>query len=111
PGLTGPFLGGLLVDTVSWRLVFLINVPFAVVIVAVAGRHVPESRDPAAHGRFDFGGAVRGPLALGGVTYALIGAGENMFRSDVVASAVIGVAAGIAFVLRERRAPDPMLPL
>src|SRR6476660_3332926 len=44
-GLIGPFLGGVLVDTVRWRLVFLINVPFAVVIAAVAGRHVPESRD------------------------------------------------------------------
>jgi EmrB/QacA subfamily drug resistance transporter len=109
-GLIGPFLGGLLVDTVSWRLVFLINVPFAAVIVVVAGRHVPESRDPAHHGRFDYPGAVLGAFALGGVTYALIGAGENMLRSDVVASAAIGVTAGVAFVLHERRATDPMLP-
>jgi EmrB/QacA subfamily drug resistance transporter len=109
-GLIGPFVGGLLVDVVSWRLVFLINVPIAVLIVAVAGRHVPESRDPAHHARFDYAGAVLGALALGGVTYALIGAGENMFRSDVVASAAVGVLAGLAFVLRERRATDPMLP-
>jgi EmrB/QacA subfamily drug resistance transporter len=109
-GLIGPFLGGVLVDTVSWRLVFLINVPFAVAIVAVAGRHVPESRDPAHHGRFDYLGAVLGAVALGGVTYALIGAGENMLRADVVLSAVIGVAAGAAFVVREQRATDPMLP-
>jgi EmrB/QacA subfamily drug resistance transporter len=110
-GLIGPFLGGLLVDTVSWRLVFLINVPFALLIVAMAGRHVPESRDPAHHGRFDYRGGVLGALALGGVTYALIGAGENMLRSDVVVSAAIGVAAGVAFVVRERQAADPMLPL
>jgi EmrB/QacA subfamily drug resistance transporter len=110
-GLIGPFLGGLLVDTVSWRLVFLINVPFALLIVAVAGRHVPESRDPAHHGRFDYVGAVLGALALGGVTYALIGAGDNMFRADVVLSAVIGLAAGVAFVVHERRTSDPMLPL
>src|SRR5688572_25373134 len=110
-GLIGPFLGGLLVDTVSWRLVFLINVPFAIVIVAVSGRHVPESRDPAHHGRFDYLGAVLGALALGGVTYALIAAGEYMLRTDVVVSAVIGLAAGAAFVVRERRAADPMLPL
>jgi EmrB/QacA subfamily drug resistance transporter len=109
-GLIGPFLGGLLVDTVSWRLVFLINVPFAVVIVAVAGRHVRESRDPAHHGRFDYLGAVLGALTLGGVTYALIGAGENMTRPDVVVSAVVGLAAGIAFVVHEGRTPDPMLP-
>ena len=88
-GLIGPFLGGVMVDAVSWRLVFLLNVPVAVVIVAVAGRHVPESRDPAHHSRFDYAGAVLGALALGGVTYALIGAGENMFRADVVISAAI----------------------
>src|SRR5215208_4875330 len=66
-GLIGPFLGGVLVDVVSWRLVFLINVPVAVLIVVVAGRHVPESRDPEARGRFDYAGAVLGALALGGV--------------------------------------------
>src|SRR5688500_16725989 len=73
-GLVGPFLGGLLVDAASWRLVFLINVPVAVLIVAVAGRHVPESRDPGHHGRFDYAGAGLGAVSLGGITYALIGA-------------------------------------
>jgi EmrB/QacA subfamily drug resistance transporter len=109
-GLIGPFLAGVLVDAVSWRLVFLINVPFAVVIAAVARRHVPESRDPTHHGRFDYAGAVLGALALGGVTYALIGAGENMFRADVLGFGAIGLAAGAAFVVRERQATDPMLP-
>src|SRR5205085_8253306 len=92
-------------------LVFLINVPVAVVIAPVAGRHVPESRDPAAHGRFDYAGAVLGALALGGVTYALIGAGGHLLRPDVVAAAVLGIAAAVAFVVRERRAASPMLPL
>ena len=109
-GLIGPFLGGILVDAVSWRLVFLINVPFAVVVVAVAGRHVSESRDPAHRGRFDYPGAVLSALTLGGVTYALIGAGTDPARPDVVAAAAIGVAAGVAFVVRERLARDPMLP-
>jgi EmrB/QacA subfamily drug resistance transporter len=109
-GLIGPFLGGVLVDAVSWRLVFLINVPFAVAILAVAGRHVPESRDPAHRGRFDYLGAVLSALTLGGVTYALIGAGTDPARPDVVVSAAVGVAAGVAFVVRERRARDPMLP-
>jgi EmrB/QacA subfamily drug resistance transporter len=110
-GLIGPFLGGVLVDTVSWRLVFLINVPFAVVIVAVAGRHVPESRDEGGHGRFDVLGAALGALALGGLTYALIAAGESLTKPDVLVSAALGLAAGIAFVVREQRAADPMLPL
>jgi EmrB/QacA subfamily drug resistance transporter len=110
-GLIGPFLGGVLVDVLSWRLVFLLNVPVAVLILAVSGRHVPESRDPAEHARFDHLGAVLGALALGGVTYALIGAGENMLRSDVIASAAVGLATGVAFVVHERRTADPMLPL
>jgi EmrB/QacA subfamily drug resistance transporter len=110
-GLIGPFLGGILVDAVSWRLVFLINVPFAVVIVAVAGRHVPESRDGGGHGRFDVLGAALGALALGGLTYALIAAGESLTRPDVLVSVAIGLAAGVAFVVREKRAADPMLPL
>jgi MFS family permease len=74
-GLVGPFLGGFLVDAVSWRLVFLVNVPLAVLIVVVSGRHVPESRAGGQHGRFDSLGAALGALALGGITYALIGAG------------------------------------
>src|SRR6476620_5591171 len=110
-GLIGPFLGGVMVDAVSWRLVFLLNVPFAVVIVAVSGRHVPESRDPSAHGRFDYAGAALGALALGGVTYALIAAGESLLRPDVVAAAALGILSAVGFVVREKRAPAPMLPL
>jgi EmrB/QacA subfamily drug resistance transporter len=110
-GLIGPFLGGVLVDVASWRLVFLLNVPVAVLILSVAGRHVPESRDPATHSRFDHLGAALGALALGGVTYALIGAGESLTRPDVLVSAALGLTAGAAFLVRERRAADPMLPL
>jgi EmrB/QacA subfamily drug resistance transporter len=110
-GLIGPFVGGLLVDAVSWRLVFLVNVPFAVMIVAVAGRHVPESRDERHHGRFDVPGAVLGAVALGGVTYALIAAESTFVRADVLTAAAVGVVSAVGFVLRERSAPDPMLPL
>src|SRR6185437_11480668 len=62
-GLVGPFVGGLLVDALSWRLVFLVNLPLALVVVLVGLRHVPESRDPAARGRFDVLGAVLGAAA------------------------------------------------
>jgi EmrB/QacA subfamily drug resistance transporter len=110
-GLIGPFLGGVLVDTVSWRLVFLVNLPLAALIVVVARRHVPESRDGGHHGRFDYAGAVLGALALGGTTFALIAANDAWLRSDVLVPAGIGVLAGIAFVVRERRTADPMLPL
>ncbi|MEU9160720.1 MFS transporter [Streptomyces sp. NPDC048424] len=104
----GPFLGGWLVDGPGWRWVFLLNVPLAAVCVPVALRHVPESRDPQAHGRFDVAGAVLGATALGLVTYALIEA-----RSGTVAvtvAAVLGVLLAVAFVSVERRRTDPMVP-
>ncbi|MFG2961106.1 MFS transporter [Streptomyces sp. NPDC048291] len=101
----GPFLGGWLVDGPGWRWVFLLNVPLALLCVPVALRHVPESADGRAHGRFDVLGAVLGALALGLVTFALIEAGTASLL------AVAGVAAGVAFVYVEKRRQDPMLPL
>ncbi|MFE3329336.1 MFS transporter [Streptomyces sp. NPDC059176] len=98
----GPFVGGWLVDGPGWRWVFLLNVPLAAVCVPVALRHVPESRDPAAHGRFDVLGAVLGALALGLVTYGLID--ESWWAG------LAGIAVGAAFVGVERRRPNPMLP-
>lgn len=98
----GPFLGGWLVDGPGWRWVFLINLPLAALCVPVALRHVPESRDPARHGRFDVAGAVLGAAALALVTYSLIG--------EAWWAGAAGVLAGVAFVVVEKRHPDPMLP-
>ncbi|MFF9058842.1 MFS transporter [Streptomyces sp. NPDC014882] len=104
----GPFLGGWLVDGPGWRWVFLLNVPLAALCVPVALRHVPESGDGTAHGRFDVLGAVLGAVALALVTYALIEAGEG--SAAVAVAAVAGLAAAVAFVHVERHRPDPMLP-
>ncbi|MBV2357941.1 MFS transporter [Streptomyces sp. J2-1] len=104
----GPFLGGWLVDGPGWRWVFLLNVPLALLCVPVALRHVPESRDGRAHGRFDVLGAALGALALALLTYALIEA--RGATAPVVVSAVLGVAAAVGFVVVERRRADPMLP-
>ncbi|MFF8409803.1 MFS transporter [Streptomyces omiyaensis] len=99
----GPFVGGWLVDGPGWRWVFLLNVPLAAVCVPVALRHVPESRDEAAHGRFDVLGAVLGAVALGLVTYGLIGAAWW--------AGAAGAAAGAGFVAVERRrAEGAMVP-
>ena len=54
----GPLLGGYLVDAVSWRAIFLINLPLGLFVMAMAPRHVPETRDPMAHGRLDITGAA-----------------------------------------------------
>ncbi|SED05971.1 MFS transporter [Streptomyces sp. TLI_105] len=100
----GPFVGGWLVDGPGWRWVFLLNVPLAAVCVPVALRHVPESRDETAHGRFDVLGAVLGAAALALVTYALIGAAWW--------AGVAGVLLGAGFVTVERRRGErAMVPL
>jgi len=106
----GPLLGGYLVDAVSWRAVFLINLPLGLFVCLTAPRHVPETRDPMAHGRLDVPGALLTALGLAGTTYALIEAPNGM-SGTIVAVAVVGVLALVAFVLHERRAESPMLPL
>src|SRR6185437_15223736 len=81
-GAIGPFLGGWIVGSIGWRWIFLINLPLAVAVVAVGLRHVPESRDPDARGRFDIAGSVLTALALAGLTDALIEAvGASMSAS------------------------------
>ncbi|MGW7188677.1 MFS transporter, partial [Streptomyces sp. NPDC054838] len=104
----GPFLGGWLVDGPGWRWVFLINVPVAALCVPVALRHVPESRDPQAHGRFDVAGALIGAGALGLLTYALIEARNG--TALVFAAAVGGLLLGALFVYVERHREYPMVP-
>ncbi len=99
----GPLLGGYLVDAVSWRAIFLINLPIGVFVVTTARRHVPETRDPSAGGHLDGRGAALAALGLAGTTYALID------RS--VIAGVVGVAALVGFLLAERESPDPMMPL
>jgi EmrB/QacA subfamily drug resistance transporter len=103
----GPFVGGLLVDQASWRWIFWINLPLAVLTVALAHRYVPESRDPSPPGRFDIAGAALVTLALAGLTYGLIEWGS----APAVAAGLVGVGALGAFVLVERRVREPLLPL
>lgn len=108
----GPFVGGYLVDVASWRWIFLINLPFAVVVVVVANRSVPESSDPSAPRQLDLSGALAGALGLAGVTYALVQGGEAGWTSaTTVAAAALGVVGLVAFVVVERRRRHPMLPL
>jgi len=105
----GPLVGGWLVEYASWRWVFLLNLPLAVVTVVIAQRFVPETRDVDAVHRFDVLGAALGALGLAGVTFALIEA-ETAGTPIVVAAAAIGVASSVAFVLVERAGTHPMMP-
>ena len=106
----GPLLGGWLIAAISWRAIFVINLPIGVFVALAAARHVPESRDPTVTGKLDLSGAVLAAVGLGGTTYALIEAPEGA-GAAVVATAVIGVASLVAFFWQERRSANPMLPL
>ncbi len=107
----GPLLGGWLVEVSSWRAIFLINLPVGAIVVFLALRHVPESRDTEGAGPLDLAGAALATIALAGVTAALIQAPAGTSPAVVAAAALIGIAAAIAFVRVERRHPRPMLPL
>ncbi|MGY0020670.1 MFS transporter [Streptomyces sp. cg35] len=111
-GALGPFLGGWLIDGPGWRWIFLINVPIAAAVLVVALRFVPESRDAhAADTPFDVAGAALAALCLAGVSYALIGSSGGASAVSTGLPALLGVVAGVAFVLVERRRAAPMLPL
>jgi EmrB/QacA subfamily drug resistance transporter len=108
----GPFLGGWLIQAVSWRLIFAINLPLAALVVAVAWRHVPETRDHEATGRVDIAGGVLITLGLIGLTYGLIDGPTAGWNSPGPLTALItGLVLLAAFVVRERRARNPVLPL
>ncbi|HXW80730.1 MAG TPA: MFS transporter [Acidimicrobiales bacterium] len=108
----GPFLGGWLISAVSWRLIFLINLPVAVVVLMVSSHHVPESRDEAATGRLDIPGAALFCAGLAGLTYGLTEGSGNSWSST---TAIVGLFAGIglliAFYVVELVSPSPLLPL
>jgi EmrB/QacA subfamily drug resistance transporter len=109
-GAVGPFVGGWLVEAVSWRAVFLVNLPLSALVVAVALRHVPESSDPRAVHRLDIPGTVLAAAGLGALTYALVAAGEEGASPRTVTAGAAGVLALAVFVAVERRSPSPLVP-
>ncbi|MFN2465899.1 MAG: MFS transporter [Candidatus Dormibacteria bacterium] len=112
-GLTilGPFVGGLLVDTISWRAVFLINVPF-VLLALYALRNIPESRDEASSGDFDWLGATLAFLAVGGLAIgAIYGQQRNWQGALPFVFLAVGAASLVAFPFVMARRPHPLVPL
>jgi EmrB/QacA subfamily drug resistance transporter len=111
----GPVLGGAMIEHLSWRYAFLINLPFAAAVLFLTYRYVPESRGAGAGdaaGRLDWPGAALASLGLGCLVYGLI---ESSARGwgDPVVLAALGLAplALAAFAVLEMRHPAPLLPL
>ncbi|WP_395728032.1 MFS transporter [Nakamurella sp.] len=109
----GPIIGGLLVGVApwGWRLVFLINLPIAVVVVVLSRRYVPESRDEQATGRLDVPGAVLASVGLGGVIYGLTEGPANGWTPVTIAVTATGAVLLALFLLVETRTAEPLLPL
>lgn len=111
-GAIGPFVGGWLVQAATWRLVFLINVPVAVAVIAVALRGVPESRNPDAARSLDAIGVLTAAAGLAGLTYGFTAWPDRGGSSPIVIGALaVGVAGIVGFILVEMHAREPMLPL
>jgi EmrB/QacA subfamily drug resistance transporter len=108
----GPFLGGWLIQAYSWRLIFAINLPLAAIVMMIAWRHVPESRDPDASGKVDVTGGALVTVGLIGLTYGLIEGPSLGWGSPGPLLSLIGGAVLLAaFVAWERRVAAPMLTL
>jgi EmrB/QacA subfamily drug resistance transporter len=109
----GPVLGGILVGVApwGWRLVFLLNVPLAVVVILLSARYVPETRDEESSGRVDVAGATLAALGLGFVVYALTEGPRSNWNVVMVGLLGLGVLLLAAFLAVEAKGKAPMMPL
>jgi EmrB/QacA subfamily drug resistance transporter len=109
--LLGPLVAGLLVDTLSWRVAFLINLPVLALAAWALLRHTPESRDESAAGHLDWLGAAISGLAVGGLSFGAIYGQQREWRgaAEYVALA-IGAVALIALPFELARSKAPLVP-
>ncbi|MBA3778770.1 MAG: MFS transporter [Chloroflexi bacterium] len=108
----GPIVGGFLVDTVSWRLAFLINVPLVGLALFATIRHMRETRDEEATGRFDWLGAAVIALAVGGLAFGATRGQEQAWRDPIAfVSLGIGFVALAVFPVLMARSRNPLVPL
>lgn len=106
----GPVLGGWLIETFSWRWVFLINLPFAVIVLAITLWRVSESRDPEAS-RLDWLGALLAVVGLGSMVYGLLESANAGFNAVVIGAIAFGLLVFGLFFWVESRLASPMMPL
>jgi len=108
----GPLLGGWLIDTLSWRWIFWMLLPFAILALLIAWWRVPESVDEKMQDGLDWWGALLATLSLGGLTYGLIESSARGFGDPFVIGALVAGAVLMGlFIWVEARQPEPMVPL
>jgi EmrB/QacA subfamily drug resistance transporter len=109
--ILGPPVGGLLVDAISWRVAFLINLPIVVVAIWATLRHVPESRDTQASSHFDWLGAAVVAVAVGGLAFGAIYGQQREWRDPLAFAALgAGAIATIALPILMIRSRNPLIP-
>ena len=110
--LLGPIVGGLLVDNVSWRVAFLINVPLVAIALYATIRHVNESRDPDRAGHFDWLGSLVGAIAVGGLAFGAIRGQESQWTDSTAWGAlVLGAISLVIFPILMAVRKEPLVPL
>jgi EmrB/QacA subfamily drug resistance transporter len=109
--IVGPFVGGVLVEWVSWRAAFFINVPFLILAYYATQRYVPESRDEEASGHFDWLGSIVLVLAVGGLAFGTIrGQATNWEGTEAFISLAVGAIATVVFPILMVRREHPLVP-
>jgi len=108
----GPVLGGYLVETLSWRWIFFINLPLAIAVLAIALTRVPESRNTLARGRMDWLGASLSVVGLGGLVFGLLeSGGRGLGHPAVLAALSVGGLGIVLFLVAQSKVSSPMMPL
>jgi MFS family permease len=108
--ILGPFVGGILVNSVSWRAAFFINIPF-LLIALYALRYIPETRDEEASSHFDWLGSLTVIVAVGGLAFGTISGQQNNWQGAMpFLSLAVGAAAMIAFPFMMVKREHPLVP-